>query len=130
MRVLLVEDNKINAIIATELLRAVGITVTGAVNGAEAIDRLADAVKTHESPPFDLILMDLQMPVMDGYEASKIIKSTPEYKDIPIFALTAHAFAEERDRCLALGMQEHIAKPVDVEKFYEALRHVAPRNME
>ncbi len=126
MRVLLVEDNKINAIIATELLKSVGVEVTGAVNGAEALERLAEAARTHEAPIFDLILMDLQMPVMDGYEATKIIKSTPEYKDIPVFALTAHAFAEERERCLSLGMQEHITKPVDVELFYEALRHVAP----
>ena len=123
-RVLLVEDNKINALIATELLTSVGIDVTLAVNGAEALERLEDAVKAHGKPAFDLILMDLQMPIMDGYEATKIIKNTPEYKDIPVFALTAHAFAEERDRCLALGMQAHLTKPIDVEKFYETLRSV------
>ncbi|MCL2304947.1 MAG: ATP-binding protein [Planctomycetaceae bacterium] len=126
MKVLLVEDNKINAMITTELLKSVGIDVTLAVNGAESLDRLADAVKGGRVPAFDLILMDLQMPVMDGYEATKIIKETPEYKDIPVFALTAHAFAEERDRCLELGMQEHLAKPIDVEKFYEMLRSVLP----
>ena len=112
--------------IANELLQSIGIHVTRAVNGAEALERLEDAVKTHGRPAFDLILMDLQMPVMDGYEATKIIKSTPEYKDIPVFALTAHAFAEERDRCLALGMQAHLAKPIDTEKFYELLRSVSP----
>jgi CheY-like chemotaxis protein len=127
MRVLLVEDNKINAIIAAELLRSVGIDVTVAGNGAEGLERLAEAAKLRGNKPFDLVLMDLQMPVMDGYEATKIIKNTPEYKDIPIFALTAHAFAEERDRCLDLGMQEHLPKPIDVEKFYEVLRTIAPR---
>jgi CheY-like chemotaxis protein len=69
--------------------------------------------------------MDLQMPVMDGYEATKIIKGTPEYMDIPIYALTAHAFPEERDRCLALGMNKHLTKPIDVEAFYAALREAA-----
>jgi signal transduction histidine kinase len=126
MRVLLVEDNKINAMIAAELLKSVKIDVTLAVNGAEALDRLAETVKSRGTPAFDLILMDLQMPVMDGYEATQVIKSTPEYKDVPVFALTAHAFAEERNRCFALGMQEHLSKPIDVEKFYAALRTVAP----
>jgi len=126
MRVLLVEDNKVNAMIAAELMRAVGIDVTIAVNGADALDRLGETVKPQGKLAFDLILMDLQMPVMDGYEATKIIKETPEYKDIPVFALTAHAFTEERDRCFALGMQAHLTKPIDVEQFYETLRNVAP----
>ena len=129
MRVLLVEDNKINAMIAAELLKSVEIDVAVAVNGAEALDQLAQVVKSRGTPAFDLILMDLQMPVMDGYEATRIIKSTPEYKDIPVFALTAHAFAEERNRCFALGMQEHLSKPLDVEKFYAALRTVAPHSI-
>jgi CheY-like chemotaxis protein len=126
MRVLLVEDNKVNAMIATELLRAVDIDVTVAVNGAECLKRLSEAVALRGNKAFDLILMDLQMPVMDGYEATKIIKNTPEYKDIPVFALTAHVFAEERNRCFAVGMQEHLTKPIDLKKFYAALRTVAP----
>ncbi|MDR3234234.1 MAG: response regulator, partial [Planctomycetaceae bacterium] len=125
MHVLLAEDNKVNAMIATELLKTVGINVTPAVNGSEALDKLAEAVKTRR-PAFDLVLMDLQMPVMDGYEATKIIKSTPDYKDIPVYALTAHAFAEERERCRLLGMQEHLTKPIDIEKFYAALRQAVP----
>ncbi|MDR3181806.1 MAG: response regulator [Planctomycetaceae bacterium] len=125
MHVLLAEDNKINAMIATELLKTVGVNVTPAVNGSEALDKLAEAVKTRR-PAFDLVLMDLQMPVMDGYEATKIIKSTPDYKDIPVYALTAHAFAEERERCRLLGMSEHLTKPIDIEKFYAALRQAAP----
>ncbi|MGL4942840.1 MAG: ATP-binding protein [Thermoguttaceae bacterium] len=127
MRVLIVEDNKINAMIACELLKSVGIDVTLAVDGREALDKLADAVRTHGKPAFDLILMDLQMPVMDGYEATKVIKTTGDYKDIPVFALTAHAFAEERERCLSLGMLEHLTKPIDVDHFYEALRNIARR---
>jgi signal transduction histidine kinase len=125
MRVLLVEDNEINTLIAMELLNAVDIEVTTAQNGSEALERLAEASRGNIHPPFDLVLMDLQMPVMDGYEATKIINETPEYRDIPIYALTAHALPEEKERCFALGMKEHLIKPIDVEVFYAALREVA-----
>jgi signal transduction histidine kinase len=124
MRVLLVEDNEINTLIAAELLETVGIDVTTAENGKEALERLAENTNG-DNPAFDLILMDLQMPVMDGYETTKIIKETPEYRDIPVYALTAHAFPEEKERCLNLGMGEHLTKPIDVEIFYGALREVA-----
>ncbi|MDR1510129.1 MAG: response regulator [Synergistaceae bacterium] len=125
MRVLLVEDNEINTLIAAELLKAAGIEVTTAENGREALERLAESVRTDSGQPFDLILMDIQMPVMDGYEATKIIKETPEYRDIPVYALTAHAFPEEKERCLNIGMGDHLTKPIDVERFYAALREVA-----
>jgi signal transduction histidine kinase len=125
MRVLLVEDNEINTLIAMELLTAVEIQVTTALNGSEALERLAEASRANGNPPFDLVLMDLQMPVMDGYEATKIIRETPEYRDMPVYALTAHALSEERDRCFALGMEEHLTKPIDVEMFYAALRKAA-----
>jgi CheY-like chemotaxis protein len=128
MRVLLVEDNEINTLIATELLDAVGVDVTTAQNGQEALEQLAQAAKTVGNPPFDLVLMDLQMPVMDGYEATKIIRETPEYKDMPVYALTAHALPEERARCLELGMGDHLTKPIDVESFYGALRDVAEKH--
>jgi CheY-like chemotaxis protein len=95
------------------------------MNGKVALEKLEDAKKTNANKPFDLILMDLQMPVMDGYEATKIIKSKPEYDNIPVFALTAHALQEERDRCFALGMQDHLTKPIDVDMFYKTLREVA-----
>ncbi|MDR1206171.1 MAG: response regulator [Peptococcaceae bacterium] len=127
MRVLLVEDNEINALIAMELLNSVGVEVTTAENGSEAIERLKEALDAGGSPAFDLVLMDLQMPVMDGYEATEIIKNTPAYKDLPIYALTAHAFPEERERCLSLGMEEHLTKPIDVEEFYTALRKAAAK---
>jgi CheY-like chemotaxis protein len=125
MHVLLVEDNEVNALIATELLNAVDVEVTTAQNGSEALDRLAETTRTKGSPAFDMVLMDLQMPVMDGYEATKIIKETPEYRDIPVYALTAHALPEERERCLALGMNDHLTKPIDLDSFYGALREVA-----
>ncbi|MDR2664903.1 MAG: response regulator, partial [Oscillospiraceae bacterium] len=124
MRVLLAEDNEINAIIVTELLSSVGVEVTTAENGDAALRILGEAAQSRAGAPFDLILMDLQMPVMDGYEATQRIKSTPEYANIPIYALTAHAFEEERDRCLALGMEKHLTKPIDVEALYAALRDV------
>jgi CheY-like chemotaxis protein len=124
MRVLLVEDNEINALIATELMEAVDIEVTTAQNGREALQCLAEAARS-SGPPFDLVLMDLQMPVMDGYEATKLIKENLEYRDIPVYALTAHALPEEKARCLALGMKEHLTKPIDVKTFYEALREAA-----
>ncbi|MDR1321646.1 MAG: response regulator [Gracilibacteraceae bacterium] len=122
IRVLLVEDNEINALIATELLEVVGVEVTAAANGSEALTQLAETARVRGCPPFDLVLMDLQMPVMDGYEATKVIRETPEYKDMPVYALTAHAFPEEKERCFALGMEGHLTKPIDVQTFYEALR--------
>ncbi|MDR0615540.1 MAG: response regulator [Synergistaceae bacterium] len=125
MRILLVEDNEINTMIALELLGAVGAKVTTAENGAEAIDQLVAAGDAADGKPFDLVLMDLQMPVMDGYEATKIIKGMQEYKDIPIYALTAHAFPEEKERCFSLGMSKHITKPIDTEAFYAVLREAA-----
>ncbi|MDR1481563.1 MAG: response regulator, partial [Synergistaceae bacterium] len=124
LRVLLVEDNEINAMIAEELLNAVGIEVTTAENGKEALDILAETVNDGETS-FDLVLMDLQMPVMDGYEATKVIRNTPEYDAIPVYALTAHAFPEERARCLELGMKDHLTKPIDANVFYGALREIA-----
>jgi CheY-like chemotaxis protein len=126
-RVLLVEDNEVNTLIAAELLEAVGVLVTTAQNGREALDRITE-MHRDGGAPFDLVLMDLQMPVMDGYEATKPIKSMPEHRDIPIYALTAHAFPEDRDRCLALGMDGHLTKPIDTDLFYAALRAaVAPK---
>jgi two-component system sensor histidine kinase ChiS len=124
LRVLLVEDNEINAEIACELLAAVDIDVTTAQNGQEALDALARERRTDGSRPFDLVLMDMQMPVMDGYEATKIILNMPEYRDMPILAMTAHVFAQEKEHCLALGMKGHLSKPIDVEALYQALRDV------
>ena len=93
------------------------------------MERLAEATLANNArSPFDLIFMDLQMPVMDGYEATKTILDMPQYRSVPIFALTAHAFDEEKRRCFDLGMKGHLTKPIDVENFYRTLREVAAQN--
>jgi signal transduction histidine kinase/BarA-like signal transduction histidine kinase len=121
-RVLLVEDNALNREIAEELLKDAGLEITLAENGQEALDRLAEARRLGQD--FDLVLMDVQMPVMDGYEATRRIRAMPEYRDLVIIAMTAHAFAEERERCFALGMNGHLSKPIDVEEMYRVLRRI------
>src|SRR5450631_2642937 len=118
LRVLLVEDNAINQQIAVELLEGVGVSIDVANNGREALNMLfADGGDTR----YDLVLMDLQMPEMDGYQATAHIRATPSLAGLPIIAMTAHATAEERDRCLAAGMRGHIAKPIDPELLYRTL---------
>jgi two-component system, sensor histidine kinase and response regulator len=118
LRVLLVEDNAINQQIAVELLEGVGVSIDVANNGREALNMLsADGGDTQ----YDLVLMDLQMPEMDGYQATTHIRATPRLADLPIIAMTAHATAEERDRCLAAGMRGHIAKPIDPELLYRTV---------
>ena len=122
--VLLVEDNPINQQIAVELLEEVNLRVTVAGNGQEALD----AVRTRlVSPAFDLILMDLQMPVMDGYQTTRILREDASHAAIPIIAMTAHALDYERDRCMDLGMNAHISKPIEVKNLYGTLeRFLAP----
>lgn len=121
--ILLVEDNLINQQVATELIQELNLAVTVCNNGQEALEMLADSGNA-----FKLVLMDLQMPVMDGYKATVIIRSQERFKNIPIIAMTAHAMAEEREHCLALGMNDHIAKPIEVEKLYAALRKWIPED--
>jgi len=106
-RVLLVEDNEVNRELAEEMLAAFGLQVQTAANGAIAVDRV-------EREEFDLVLMDCQMPVMDGYEATRRIRQDLGRRELPIVAMTANALAADRERCLAAGMNEHIAKPIDV----------------
>ncbi|MDR2050682.1 MAG: response regulator [Deltaproteobacteria bacterium] len=115
-KVLLVEDNLINQDVASELLSNVGIKVDIADNGSIA----ADLLKNPEHG-FDLVLMDLQMPVMDGYEATRQIRGFAHNEALPIIAMTAHAMSSEKERCLAAGMNDHLGKPIDVEKLYETL---------
>lgn len=109
MRLLLAEDNPINQQLAFELLESRGAEIDIVNNGKEAIDRL-DA---HPSYYYDAVLMDLQMPVMDGYEATRLLRLNPKFIDLPIYAMTAHAMEDERERCLVLGMNGHISKPID-----------------
>ena len=121
-RVLLVEDNAINTQIALELLNEAGVTTTCAENGEEALRRIDEAELQGHAPPFDLVLMDLQMPILDGYETTRRIRNRPEHNHMAIVAMTAHALVEERDRCLALGMSDHLTKPIDVAALYHTLR--------
>lgn len=119
-RVLLVEDNEINIEVAKELLGMVGIQVEMAVNGKLAVE----AVQEKESGYFDLIFMDIQMPVMNGYEAAQAIRALDreDLKKIPIVAMTADAFADDIKRAKDAGMNDHISKPVDIERLEEALK--------
>ncbi len=104
--VLLVEDNEINQQVATELLEHAGMIVTIAANGLEA-------VKAVNLEAYDLVFMDLEMPKMDGYEASRSIRQDARFKDLPIIAMTAHAMSGIREKCLAVGMNDHLPKPID-----------------
>ena len=103
---LLVEDNDVNQQVAKELLERIGISVTIAENGNEAIELV------HQQP-FDGVLMDMQMPVMDGIAATTEIRKFERFRDLPIVAMTANAMAADRERCLAAGMNDHISKPID-----------------
>ncbi|MDE5938701.1 MAG: response regulator [Lachnospiraceae bacterium] len=119
-RVLLVEDNEINIEVAKELLSMVDIQVEMAMNGQLAVD----AVLEKEPGYFDLIFMDIQMPVMNGYEAAKAIRASgrEDLEKIPIVAMTADAFADDIRKSEEAGMNDHISKPVDIERLEEALR--------
>ncbi|RQO62456.1 hypothetical protein DBR47_04270 [Paucibacter sp. KBW04] len=118
VHVLLVEDNEINRQIALELFALVGVSAEVAVNGQEAVEHLLRS----GPEPFDIVFMDMQMPVMDGHEAAKRLRADPQFDSLPIIAMTAHAMAEERERCLSEGMQAHISKPLDPGNLY---RHIA-----
>ena len=104
--ILLVEDNKMNQELAEELLRRNGLKVTIADNGREALERL-------ETETFDGVLMDCQMPVMDGYEATRKIRDDARYETLPVIAMTANVMETDRKKALASGMNDYIPKPVD-----------------
>ncbi len=114
-RILLAEDNEFNQQVVVELLERVGARVTLASNGREAIARLAD------SGPFDLILMDVQMPEMDGYEATHLIRERANTRDLPIIAMTANVTKEDRIRCLEAGMNDFQPKPIRPELFLQTV---------
>ena len=122
LRILLAEDNDINQQIAVELLEGVGAKVDVVNNGREAVDKLCGGPIP---APYDVVLMDLQMPVMDGHQATAKIRSDARFAALPIFAMTAHATLEERDFCLAHGMNGHIAKPIDPALLFDTLGSVA-----
>ncbi len=121
-RVLLVEDNELNQELATELLREAGIEVVIASHGQAALDILAT------DTAFDGILMDCQMPVMDGFEATAAIRRDPRLAAMPVLAMTANAMAGDREKVLAIGMNDHISKPIDLgEMFAKMARWIRPR---
>jgi two-component system sensor histidine kinase/response regulator len=113
-RILLVEDNEINQEVAIGQLEDAELFVDLAVNGAEAVRM----VRENE---YDVVLMDMQMPVMDGIEATKAIRSEERFRDLPIVAMTAAAMAIDRERCLSAGMDDHIAKPIDPDQLLDTL---------
>ncbi len=121
-RILLTEDNELNQEIATAILEEAGFTVEVAGNGQIAVEMLQNAQPGY----YQLILMDVQMPVMDGYETTRVIRALPdrERASIPILAMTANAFEEDRRNALECGMNGHIAKPINIERLFEALDQV------
>ncbi len=114
-KVLLVEDDKINQLVATEFLKQACFKITVAADGRQAIEALKEQ-------DFDLILMDIEMPEMDGLEVTKIIRSEPRYQDVPIIAMTAHAMAEHREKSLKAGMNDHINKPFSENVLFSTLK--------
>ena len=117
VRVLLVEDNPVNRLLAVELLAMKGVVTDVAENGEEAVRKLQSL------PPetFGVVLMDLQMPVLDGYETTRIIRSDPKFNALPIIALSAHVMSSEKERCLQIGMNGYINKPFDPEYLWHTL---------
>ena len=125
VRVLLVEDNEMNQQVAAELLESGGAIVTISNHGGEAVRILTEGP---QPPLFDVVLMDLQMPEMDGYTATKLLRDNPRFRDLAIIAMTAHALVEERQRCLDAGMNDHVTKPIDPDALFGTLkRWTTPR---
>jgi CheY-like chemotaxis protein len=114
--ILLVEDDPINRLLATEFLAHAGCQADIAENGAEAVQLV-------QSKPYALILMDVQMPIMDGLEAARRIRRLPNGRSVPIIAMTANAFSEDRDACLAASMNDFVSKPFVPDTLYRTMLH-------
>ncbi len=124
LTLLVVEDNSINQMVARKILEGAGAAVVLAGNGSEALARLAI-----DADRFDAVLMDIQMPGMDGYEVTQMIREKLGFTDLPVIAMTASALPADRERCLAAGMVEHIGKPFEVEPMIAAIaRNARQRN--
>ena len=121
-KILLVEDNELNQEIAKTVLEEIGIVVHTADDGTEAVE----AMQTAQAGTYDMILMDVQMPVMDGYTAARTIRAMddPAKAKIPIVAMTANAFEEDRQRAFDAGMDGHVPKPIDIPKLLETLETI------
>jgi CheY-like chemotaxis protein len=113
-RILLVEDNALNQELAVALLSGAGIEVTLAGDGRQALDRIA-------RERFDAVLMDCQMPQMDGYEATRLLRLQPLLQELPIIAMTANVMSGDRERAIAAGMNDHVAKPINVDDLFATL---------
>ncbi|MDP3423412.1 MAG: response regulator [Burkholderiaceae bacterium] len=125
MNILLAEDNRVNQMLARKLIEAKGASVDVVSDGQQALDRLHDTGPDH----YHLVLMDLQMPVMDGYTATQRLRADRRFDHMPIVAMTAHAMVEEVERCAALGMNDHLTKPINPDKLYRTLaRYLAQRS--
>jgi signal transduction histidine kinase/CheY-like chemotaxis protein len=121
---LVAEDNEINRVVIESLLTQLGISCTLAQNGKEALDFLKNQINKHDARAFDFILMDCQMPVLDGFETTRIIRNDKDFaavKDITIIALTANAMVGDKEKCLAYGMNEYLSKPISVNDLLEKL---------
>jgi CheY-like chemotaxis protein len=116
--VLLVEDNEINQQVAEELLGQAGIEVTTTNHGRECLE-----VLNAQPDAFDAVLMDIQMPVMDGYSATRELRKDERFTDLPVIAMTANAMAGDRQKALDAGMNDHVAKPIDVADLFKVLSH-------
>ncbi len=114
-RLLLVEDNELNQEVALDLLSSSGFTITLANNGQEALQKIAEQ-------SYDLVLMDIQMPIMDGYEATRLLRQQAAYQNLIIIAMTANAMKGDIERCHAAGMNDHIAKPINVREMFATLQ--------
>ena len=120
-RILLAEDNKINQMIAKKLLSGWGMRVVLAATGRQAVDAVLD-------DKFDLVLMDMQMPEMDGYEATRALRADQRFAELPIVAMTAHAMSGDREQCLATGMNDYLSKPIMVEQLADVLLRWLPHH--
>ncbi|MCU7834075.1 MAG: response regulator [gamma proteobacterium symbiont of Taylorina sp.] len=124
--ILLVEDNEINQELALELLTSNGITVAVANDGQQALDKMADKEFAESC---DGILMDCQMPVMDGYEATHLLRKQEQFKDLPILAMTANAMLGDKEKVIEAGMNDHIAKPINIKDMFTTMaKWIAPSN--
>lgn len=118
-RILLVEDNKLNQQVATEVLESIGVSVDIASNGQRALEKI-------KNKEYDLILMDIQMPIMDGLEATRVIREEYQLESLPVIAMTAHALVGDKEKSLVAGMNDHITKPIEPEVLMETLGRWLP----